>query len=190
MIKCLIYSLIFINMNSWITILFNLLWSILSLFILMLKTCLIWPLGATWSWLLCPLTWLHPSFSTFLLSTKTHFPGLSCTFSVLVLEADFSQGDFVPFSEWYVQTRSRHPFYWSIAVQALKSLFPVPDYTSFLNNWWKSTFQLQRKYPPHSHFLMENLSNISTFCINQTYITLGIGTSRVPSLSFSNVRCR
>lgn len=110
----------------------------------------IWPLGATGSWLLCPLTWPHPSISTIVLFNKTKFPGSSCTFSVPALEAAFSQEAPIPFLEWYMETRSWHPFCWSIATQARRSPFSVTGYSSFLNNWWRNIFQLERKYSPNS----------------------------------------
>ena len=137
MIQCLTYPLIYISMNSWITTLFNWSWSILWKFllllfslILMLKLRHIWLSGATWSWIPCALACPHPSINTFLLFSKIKFPASSCTFSVLVLEENFSlQEGVVHFTEWCIEAISWHHFYWSVSTQDLKSPFPVPGYT-------------------------------------------------------------
>ena len=65
-----------------------------------------------------------------ILFSKIKFPASSCTFSVLVLEENFSlQEGVVHFTEWCIEAISWHHFYWSVSTQDLKSPFPVPGYT-------------------------------------------------------------
>lgn len=98
--------------------------------ILTLKLCHICLSGATWSWIPCALACPHPSSNIFLLFSKIKFPASSCTFSVLVLEENFSlQEGVVHFTEWCIEAISWHHFYWSVSTQDLKSPFPVPGYT-------------------------------------------------------------
>lgn len=111
---------------------------------LMLEYCHVWPSGATWSWLLCPLTCPHPSFSTFLLSNKST--------GSFVLSQSPSWKQTFPKKPWFIlvnrvwRSQVMTPLLVDCGTQCP---FPVPGCTSFLNNWWRNVF-LHQRTSPHS----------------------------------------
>lgn len=79
----LIYSLIYINTESWNLVLFYSYNPLLTLCIRLSKLSQIWPVGFLSSWVLCPFYWASIIFQGFpYFIPQEYLWGLLCTFSV------------------------------------------------------------------------------------------------------------
>lgn len=154
----------------------------------------IWPLGATGSWLLCPLTWPHPSISTIV-----HFLTKQNSQAHLVLSLSqpwkqpFPKKPRFLFLNGIWKPDHDTPF---VGVLLLRPVGPHFLWQVILHFWIidGGIFSNLREniLPIHRSIAlpMDNLFNMSTFCINQTYITLDTGIGLVPSQLLFNARCR